>query len=144
MLEFFIPCNPSKATAQGSSMIMKRKNPDGTYTRFVGRAKNSKAEQTKKELILLLQSHRPAKPFEGPVSLMVVWAYPWRKSEPKKNRDRWVACDTRPDCDNLSKLLCDVLTRLNFWKDDSQVAHLNFWKIWSNKPGIKIKIKEMI
>lgn len=140
MLDFFIPCNPPKSTAQGSSRIMKRK--DGTQ--FVGRFANSKATKAKASLLTLLHPHRPETPLDGPLSLSVVWAYTWRKSEPKKNRvDGFKYCDTRPDIDNLCKMLLDSMTTAGFWNDDSQVASLRFDKMWHDEPGIKIVIHKI-
>ncbi|MFH1743231.1 MAG: RusA family crossover junction endodeoxyribonuclease [bacterium] len=136
-IAFRIDCIPPKSTHQASLRIMKRR--DGTQ--FVGKMATSKGKATQNELIALVAEHRPAQPFAGPVRLLVEWDYPWRKSESKKSRltgFRW--CDTRPDCDNIVKLLKDVLTRLNFWGDDSQVADLIFKKRWCDKPGIGIQI----
>jgi Holliday junction resolvase RusA-like endonuclease len=111
---------------------------------FVGKMKTSKGKRTESELMTLLMEHRPPEPFEGPVSLIVAWDYPWRKAEPKKNRGRgfrW--CSTRPDCDNILKLLQDVMSRLGFWHDDSQVAKLVFGKRWADCPGIYVSIKPL-
>ena len=139
-LSFFIPCNPPKSTAQASHRIMKRK--DGTQ--FVGKFANSKGKKVQDELMILLQQHRPEQAFEGPIELHVSWNYPWRKSEPKKNRARGMKpCDTRPDCDNLLKLLQDCMTRLGFWNDDSQIAQLHFYKWWGDSPGIGITIRRI-
>ena len=96
-------------------------------------------------MVDLFKDHRPLFPFQtGPVSLTITWCYPWRKSEPKKNRvNGWKYCDTKPDADNLSKMAQDVMTSLNFWTDDSQVAALHFVKIWGDNPRIEIKIKDL-
>ncbi len=140
-LSFFIPCNPPKSTAQASHRIMKRR--DGTQ--FVGKFAKSKGKRTQDELLLLLQPYRPEKPLEGPVALSVRWTYPWRKSESKKNKlSGRLWCDTRPDCDNLLKLLQDCMTRLAFWNDDSQVAFLKFRKMWGDNNGIHITVSDEI
>ena len=47
----------------------------------------------------------------------------------------------RPDLDNLEKNLFDVLTRLNFWTDDSLVTEKLTSKWWGPKPGIDIEIR---
>lgn len=137
---FTVRCIPPKSTHQGSLSILKRK--DGTQ--FVGKFTNSKGKKVQNDLIALFSSHVPGKPFMGPVKCSVVWAYPWNKTEKKKNKAkpyRW--CDKRPDCDNLVKMVKDILTRLNFWNDDSQVAWLEFKKIWTEIPYIKITIEEL-
>lgn len=51
---------------------------------------------------------------------------------------------TKPDCDNLVKLLLDVLADLGFFAvGDQQVALLSVGKFWSDKPYINILIREV-
>lgn len=50
---------------------------------------------------------------------------------------------TRPDVDNQAKLILDVMTDLNFWKDDSQVVNLELLKYYSEKSFIKIHVMEI-
>lgn len=137
-LSFKLDCIPPKATHQGSMTIMKRR--DGTQ--FVGKMQSSKGKKTQDDLLSLLAPHRPHKPIGSPVVVSVEWAYPFRKSEPKKNRFDGLPCVTRPDCDNLAKLLLDCMTRLAFWNDDSQVYRLFFEKCYRHEPGIRVVVKE--
>lgn len=133
----FVDCVPPKSTHQASVRIMKRK--DGSQ--FVGKAQNSKGAQTQRDLLALLSLDRPEQTFTGPVKLQVLWVYPWRKSEPKKHRQYgYRLCDKRPDCDNLAKILVDCITKLHWWEDDSQVAHLQFTKAWGDCPGIGVRV----
>ena len=112
-MEFWVECIPPKATAQASSMIMRRK--DGTP--FIGKAKR------------------------GAIFMEVDWVYPWRKSEPKKNRTNGrLPCCTRPDADNLLKFFADICQRLGMYLDDSQIADLRFRKWWGDSPGIGVKM----
>ena len=137
-MRFIVYCNPPKSTHQASARILKRK--DGTQ--FIGKMSNSKGKRVRDNLMTLFMPHRPSEPLEGPVELRVTWAYGWRSSETKKRKVmpyRW--CDKRPDCDNLVKLVKDVLTDLGFWRDDSQVAKLTFQKVWTHKPHISIMIE---
>lgn len=140
-VDFFIPCVPPKSTHQGSLRIIKKK--DGSQ--FVGKFKNSKAKQAEGDMISLFLPHKPKQAFDGPVMCSIEWTYPWRKSESKKVRNEytWKYCDTRPDCDNLTKMVADIMTRLNFWNDDSQIAVLKFTKRWGDDPGIGIWIEEL-
>jgi len=140
MIDFFIPCIPPKSTHQAAQRILRRR--DGTQ--FIGKFATSKGKQVEGELMMLFAPHRPLTPMQGPLSLSVKWNYPWRKSEKKVNRARgWMPCDVRPDCDNLAKFVCDILTRLAFYDDDGQVADLNFLKGWSDKIGIGIRIESL-
>lgn len=50
---------------------------------------------------------------------------------------------TKPDTDNLQKMLKDVMTDLHFWKDDAQVASEICEKFWAERPGIYIRIENI-
>lgn len=140
-LMFEIECDPPKSTAQGSSTILRNRR---TGKNFIGKKSSSKATAVKGTLMNMLMDKRPKKPFLLPVSMEVVWTYPWRKDEPLKNRVLGqLPCDTRPDIDNILKLLLDTMTKLRFWKDDAQVAQMKFTKLWGENPGIKIFIREV-
>jgi Holliday junction resolvase RusA-like endonuclease len=48
---------------------------------------------------------------------------------------------TRPDLDNLEKLVMDVFTRAGIWRDDGQVAAKTTSKPYANegeKPGMEV------
>lgn len=139
MIDINIDCIPPKHTAQGSNQILKTKS--GRF--FIGKKTNSNAKATQNELFNLLYPYRPEQPLEKPLRVEIKWVYPYRKSEPKKNRTSEKYCDTRPDVDNICKLLFDMMTRIGFWIDDSQIADLHFTKVWDNKPRIEIRIGEL-
>lgn len=48
---------------------------------------------------------------------------------------------TRPDTDNLQKLLKDCMTDMGFWTDDSLVCSEIVEKFWADTPGIYVKIE---
>ena len=50
---------------------------------------------------------------------------------------------TKPDTDNLQKLLKDCMTDLGYWTDDALVASEITEKFWAELPGIYIKIEEI-
>lgn len=50
---------------------------------------------------------------------------------------------TKPDTDNLQKLLKDCMTDTGFWKDDAQVASEIAEKFWADNPGIYISVEEL-
>ncbi len=138
-ITFKLNCIPPKSTHQSGLRIIKRK--DGSQ--FVGKFAKSKAKQAQNQLLLLMKEYTPNQPLEGPLKLTVHWAYPYRKSEPKKNRDKAIWCDTRPDCDNLLKGLKDAMGMLGFYKDDAQIAWVEFGKFWGKNHGITVNLKEI-
>ena len=79
-----------------------------------------------------------AQPLTGPLRLTVKWLFPITG----KHQDGEYKA-TRPDTDNLNKLLKDVLTDLHFWKDDAQVASEIIEKFWAQRTGIYIRIEKL-
>ena len=134
---FRIDCVPPTATAQQKGAFVC-----GGRVRFYTK---KKVRQSENFLAALISMHTPDVPFAEPVSLKVRWTFPYRKSERKRvvNAGADIPHTSRPDLDNLEKNLLDVLTRLNFWTDDSLVAEKSTSKWWGPKPGIDIEIRPM-
>ena len=84
-----------------------------------------------------LWSHRPDAPIPGPVYLKVMWLFPRKKHR----NGEWKV--TKPDTDNLQKLLKDCMTECQFWKDDAQVCVEHVEKRWADHPGIWIELDEL-
>ena len=62
-------------------------------------------------LASLLKKVAPEYPLEGAIRMEVTWVFRGPAGYYLKT----------PDCDNLQKLLQDVMTALRFWNDDKQV-----------------------
>jgi len=137
--QIFIPCVPPKATHQGSAMILRRKD----VTPFVGKASNSAGAKAKKTLLTLLLCHAPKRSFEGPTEVEVKLVFPWRKSEPKKNKALGIMpMVTKPDLDNLSKMIVDSMADANWFAGGDQQVHLlTLSKWWGDEVGITITTK---
>lgn len=84
-----------------------------------------------------LAEYVPYAPFTGPVELRIGWCYP----RGKHKNGEWKT--TKPDTDNLIKLLKDCMTELGFWKDDAQVALETSWKRYADVSGVLISIREL-
>ncbi len=142
LLSFFIPCVPPKGTAQGKG-IRVVKHWDGRMIPMMYKKKTTQAAED--SLISLLTPHAPKAPFTGPLWLTVGLFFPWRKGEGKRVMAAYAAVpiETKPDCSNLIKMLEDAMTRLNFWKDDSQNAGLTVTKYYSDRPGIFVDIESV-
>lgn len=86
-----------------------------------------------------LYQHKPDNPLTGPISLTAIWLFP---KGTKHKHGEWRT--TKPDTDNLQKMLKDCMTAVGFWKDDAQVARETIEKIWSDDPtGIWIEIEKL-
>ena len=130
-MDFFLQIHPPTATAQEKQVRIVRGKPLFYDPVPVKEAKNL--------LTTHLLLHRPDKPFEGALSLSTVWLFPKGKTH---KHGEWR--ETRPDTDNLQKLLKDCMTRCGFWKDDAQVARETAEKRWSDEPcGIYVEIEAL-
>jgi len=135
--EFFIKCDPPKTTYQAGQQILRTKS--GRW--FIG--KSAKGKHTANWLRSLVLPYRPKAPLDGILELDIVWIFPYRKSESKKNKEQQtMPCITKPDCDNIAKGLLDAMQQAKFFVDDSRIYDLRIRKIYSNETGIKIKLKQ--
>ncbi len=129
-MEIFLNINPPTSTAQEKKVRIVKGKPIFYDPPQIKEAKE------------LLESHlkpcAPETPFEGPLALSVMWLFP------KGNHEHGSWRVSKPDTDNLDKLLKDCMTRCGFWKDDAQVVCERIEKLWSNAPnGIYIELKEL-
>ena len=130
-MEIFLLMDPPTVTAQESKVAVVRNKPI-IY-------KPEKIKQAKKELIKHLMPFKPKEPMEGPIELKVVWLFPRGK---RHKHFEWRV--TRPDTDNLEKMLKDCMTEVGFWKDDALVVSETVYKIWSDEPtGISIEVNAL-
>lgn len=76
--------------------------------------------------------------FTGPLRLVVKFMF---------HKDNIQTCKwktTRPDTDNMIKMLKDVMTDLGFWKDDAQVASEHVEKFWTpDHEGVYIEVENL-
>lgn len=93
---------------------------------------------TRAKLMAHLGQHTPQKPYTGPVRLLVKWCFPLTKG-----RQDGQYKHTKPDTDNLQKLLKDCMTACGYWKDDALVVSEIVEKFWAALPGIYIRIEEL-
>ena len=117
-------------TATGQERGVNRKT-DAYY-------EHAGAKQTRAKLRGHLAPNRPEQPLRGPVRLVVKWCFPETKEHPAGT---WKT--TRPDTDNLQKILKDEMTKLGFWKDDAQVCSETVEKFWWDVPGIYVSAEEI-
>ncbi|MBQ1576541.1 MAG: RusA family crossover junction endodeoxyribonuclease [Oscillospiraceae bacterium] len=83
-----------------------------------------------------LSRNRPPTPMEGALQLRALWLFP----RGRHRNGEWRT--TKPDTDNLQKLLKDCMTACGFWEDDAQVVREIVEKRWSDEPtGIYIEVE---
>lgn len=136
-LDFFVACVPPTSTGNQKRII-----PIGKGRNVISKTKASKEAEVNWHDIV--KPYQPNAPLRGPISLTIELTWPWRKSEKKsvlKLGRAWH--DSKPDLDNLSKTLTDLLVRLCFIPDDAEIAELNMRKYRSDKPGLRVVIETL-
>lgn len=126
---FELNIDPPRTTAQTHRYGGKR--PDGRLIFF----DSAKLKEARNELRAALLPYKPVKPMEGAIRLQVFWHF-----ETKDKKKQGKLKITRPDNDNLQKMLKDEMTRLGFWNDDAQVTTEYVRKWWSARGYINIGI----
>ena len=129
-ISFFLPMKPPTVTHQEKDIAVVKGKP------VVYEPAELKAVRSK--LMAHLVQYAPLVPLQGAVRLMVKWCFPITG---KHEDGEWKT--TKPDTDNLQKLLKDCMTDLGYWKDDAQVASEIVEKFWAKVPGIYIFAKEL-
>lgn len=129
-MDFFITMDPPTVTHQEHKVSMR----NGKVVFYD--PPELKAARTK--LTSHLVKHRPEAPYTTGVRLLVKWCFP----HGHRHKDGEYRI-TRPDTDNLQKLLKDCMTVAGFWKDDALVASEIVEKFWAEIPGIYIRIEEL-
>ena len=129
-IEFFIPMRVPTVTHQEKKVSVVNGKPHFYEPPELADARN--------KFETYFAPHRPEKPFTGTVRLMTKWLFPVTG---KHRSGEYKA--TKPDTDNMIKLLKDVMTKLEFWGDDAQVASEITEKFWSDRQGIYVKIEKL-
>ena len=135
-MTFKLKMIPPTATAQ-----QKGERVVGGYIHHYKKKNVAQAEAILRDALL---PYVPAEPIENkPIRLIVRWMFPYPKSAKKhlSGHKRWKI--TRPDTDNLNKLLKDLMTDMGFWKDDALISMENISKVYDDEPGIWISFNEM-
>ena len=128
--EFFMQMIPPTSTAQMHKVGVRNGKPYFYDPPEVNR--------TKVKLTNGLIPHVPNSPMTGPIKLEVSWQFLADEKHPVGTYRT-----SKPDTDNLQKLLKDSMTALRFWKDDALVVDEHVEKIYSKVPGILIRLEEL-
>ena len=129
-MHFFINMDPPTKTQQ-EHRIGKRK--DGSMYVYEDRD----LKEARHKLYKAVLPHVPDETIECPVRLVVKWCFP------KGSHHDGEYKPTKPDTDNLNKMLKDEMTRAGFWKDDALVVSEIIEKFWAEIPGIYVEIEEI-
>lgn len=92
---------------------------------------------TRQKLTVHLGRYVPERKYTGSIELVTKWCFPKGEHEDGEYRT------TKPDTDNLQKLLKDCMTKVGFWQDDALVCREIVEKFWAEIPGIYIRVSEL-
>ena len=129
-MEFFMAMIPRTITHQEKKVHVVNGRP-----RFY---EPDELKAARQKLTAYLGQHVPEEPYQGGIQLIVKWCFQ-TKGRHKDGEYRI----TKPDTDNLQKLLKDCMTSVGFWSDDAQVASEIVEKFWAEIPGIYIRVTEL-
>lgn len=127
--EFFMAMEPPTVTYQEKKVAVMNGKPV-----FYEPTELKKARQ---KLMAYLGKYKPEKKYKHGLRLIVKWCFPKGAHTDGEYRT------TKPDTDNLQKLLKDCMTQVGFWEDDALVASEIVEKFWADIPGIYIRIEEL-
>lgn len=120
-------------TAKGRPRAFVRNGHARAYT-------PAKTDQAERDFIALADQHAPAAPLEGPLELKIEFRMPIPPSWSGKRQRLALWHISRPDLDNLVKLVTDALGRSGrWWRDDAQLARIIAAKVYSSA-GAEIAI----
>lgn len=128
-LEFFMPMRPPTVTHQCQRVALGK---NGRIRHYDG----DRLGAAREKLTAHLARHAPLKPMCGPVRLLCKWCFPLTG----RHYDGEYKT-TRPDTDNLQKLLKDCMSAVGFWQDDAQVVSEICEKFYAALPGLYIAVE---
>lgn len=129
VIEFFMPMLPPTITHQQH----KVKTVNGKPVFY----DPPELKNARQKLTANLIPNIPEQPFTTAVRLTTKWLFP--KGQHKNGE--WKT--TKPDTDNMIKLLKDCMTVCRFWKDDVLIVSEITEKFWADIPGIYVRIEEL-
>lgn len=130
MIQFFMAMIPPTVTAQEHKVTVRNGKPIFYDPPEV--------KEARAKLTAHLSKHIPDQPWECGVRLTVKWCFP--QGDNHRTGEYRI---TKPDTDNLQKLLKDCMTKCGYWKDDALVCSEIAEKFWAAVPGIYVKIEEI-
>ena len=135
-MKFKLKMIPPTATAQ-----QKGERVVNGYIRHYKKKNVAAAEAVLRDALL---PYVPEAPIENTgIRFEASWLFPYLKSAKKHRPGQIMHKITRPDTDNLNKMLKDVMTDMGFWKDDALICTEIITKAYSDEPGIIISVEEV-
>lgn len=132
MIEFFHPFIPPKTTSQ-----QRRQSASGGYLHHAGRIARATWQA-------VLEPYRPETPLAGPLRLEISLTWPHTRESAGRARKRGVGAvpkTTRPDGDNLVKMIKDVMQKLGYFPDDARIYDERVTRWHGDYPGVFVRLE---
>lgn len=114
----------------------------GRFATIYTDAATRKYEASIREIAAAVMDGDP--PLEGALSLSLRFRFPIRKTGTKASKAAKsageIAPTVKPDWDNAAKAICDALNGV-VYLDDSQIVRAFVTKIYSDKPGVDVRVE---
>ncbi len=131
MLSFFIP---------GEPVAFARSGGNGKI-RFTPKKQRSHTGVIKQFAMEALKNYQVSKPTDLPLALTVTTTYVQPQSWSKKKKAETIFKTSKPDVDNLAKLVMDACNEI-IWMDDAQIAVLTTQKSYGDGvSGTHVKVE---
>lgn len=131
MIEFFIPMKKIPTVTHQQKKVRVIRDKPQFY-------EPEKLKETRAMFMELLAPYVPEEPMDGPLRLTTKWLFPKIKGTTNGQYKH-----TKPDTDNLVKLLKDCMERTGFYVNDSRVASEITEKFWSDTVGIYVRLESL-
>lgn len=131
MIEFFLPMKEIPTVTHQQKKVRVVHGKPQFY-------EPDELKEARSMFMELLAPYRPEEPMDGPLRLTTKWLFPRIKGTTDGQYKH-----TKPDTDNLVKLLKDCMERTEFYVNDSRVASEITEKFWADTVGIYVKLEEL-
>lgn len=131
MIEFFLPMKEIPTVTHQQKKVKTVNGKPQFY-------EPEELKETRAMFMELFTLYRPEEPMDGPLRLTTKWLFPRIKGTTDGQYKH-----TKPDTDNLVKLLKDCMERTGFYVNDSRVASEITEKFWADTVGIYVKLEEL-
>ena len=131
MIEFFMPMKKVPTVTHQMKKVHVVNGKPILYEPY-------ELKRARSQLTGLLSKNAPQAKFGRSVRLVTKWCFPITGNHYDGEYKY-----TKPDTDNLQKLLKDCMTATGYWTDDALVVSEITEKFWAAVPGIYIRIEEV-
>jgi Holliday junction resolvase RusA-like endonuclease len=129
-MHVFLPIVPPTKTHQEKKIAIRNGKPI-VY-------EDAELKDVRQKYMAWLSKFAPSEKIKPPIRLHTVWCFPITG----RHRDGELKI-SKPDTDNLVKMLKDCMTVAGFWRDDAEVAVEMIEKFWAETPGIYIEVEQL-